>query len=159
MKRTDIWAGIALVLPIYEGGGISAGIREAEALASASRYSVDDLRDQIRFETESSFLTLKDSVAQLGAAAQAEESARISMEATRKGYEIGTHSITDLLDSVQNYTNMRRNKIVALYNHILARIRLKRAVGVVSIKDIEDVNALLTVRPMEDADKGKEGKR
>jgi outer membrane protein len=159
MKRTDIWAGLALVLPIYEGGGISAGIREAEALAAASRYSVDDLRDQIRFDTESSFLTLKDSVTQLGAAAQAEESARISMEATRKGYEVGTHSITDLLDSVQNYTNMRRNKIIALYNHILARIRLKKAVGVASIKDIEDVNALLTVRPMEDADKGKEGKR
>jgi outer membrane protein len=159
IKRTDIWAGLALVLPIYEGGGISAGIREAKALASASRYGVEDLRDQIRFDAESSFLTLKDSVAQLGAATQAEESARISMEATRKGYEVGTHSITDLLDSVQNYTNMRHNKIIVLYNHILARIRLKKAAGVVNIKDVEDVNSLLTVRPTEGADKGKEGDR
>ncbi|MDA8163279.1 MAG: TolC family outer membrane protein [Desulfobacteraceae bacterium] len=156
LKRTDIWAGLALVVPIYEGGEISAGIREAEALASASRYSVEDIRDQIRFETESSFLTLKDSVAQLDAATEAEESARVSMEAMKKGYEVGTHSITDLLDSIQNYTNMRRNKLIALYNHVLARIRLKKAVGVVNIKDVEDVNTLLTVRPRKDANKGKE---
>jgi outer membrane protein len=72
---------------------------------------------------------------------------------------VGTHSITDLLDSVQNYTNMRHNKIIVLYNHILARIRLKKAAGVVNIKDVEDVNSLLTVRPTEGADKGKEGDR
>ncbi len=159
MKRTDVWAGLALVLPIYEGGGISAGIREAEALASASRYSMEDLQDQVRFDTESSFLTLKDSVAQLRAAAQAEESARISMEATQKGYEVGTHSIIDLLDSVQNYTNMRRNNFIAVYNHVLARIKLKKAAGVLSIKDVEDVNALLRPRPMEKEDDGREGKR
>ncbi|MEJ2696502.1 MAG: TolC family outer membrane protein [Candidatus Sulfobium sp.] len=147
IKRTDIWAGLTFVLPIYEGGRISAGIREAEALASANRYGMEDLRDQIRFDTERSFLTLKDSVAQLRAATQAAESARISMEATMKGYEVGTRSITDLLDSVQNYTKMRRNKIIALYNHILARIMLKKAVGVLNIKDVEDVNSLLTVRP------------
>jgi outer membrane protein len=159
MKRTDLWAGLALVLPIYEGGGISAGIREAEALVSASRYSMEDIQDQVRFDTESSFLTLKDSVAQLRAAAQAEESARISIEATKKGYEVGTHSIIDLLDSVQNYTNMRRNNFIAVYNHVLARIKLKKAVGVVSIKDVEDVNALLRPRRVENEDDGREEKR
>ena len=51
---------------------------------------------------------------------------------------------------------MRRNKLIALYNHVLARIRLKKAVGVVNIKDVEDVNTLLTVRPRKDANKGKE---
>ena len=159
MKRTDLWAGLALVLPIYEGGGISAGIREAEALASASRYSMEDIQDQVRFDTESSFLTLKDSVAQLAAAAQAEESARISMEATKKGYEVGTHSIIDVLDSVQNYTNMRRNNFIAVYNHVLARIKLKKAVGVVSIKDVDDINALLRPRHVENEDDGREEKR
>jgi outer membrane protein len=159
IKRTDLWIGLAFVLPIYEGGGISAGIREAEALASAIRYSMEDLQDQVRFDTESSFLILKDSVAQLRASAQAEESARISMEATKKGYEVGTHSIVDLLDSVQNYTNMRRNNFIALYNHVLARIKLKTAVGAVSIKDVEDVNALLKRRPMENEDERREEKK
>jgi outer membrane protein len=156
LKRTDMWVGLAFVLPIYEGGGISAGIRRAEALASADRFSMEDVRDQVRFDTESSFLNLKDSVAQLRAAMQAEESARISMEATRKGYEVGTHSIIDLLDSVQNYTDMMRNNFIALYNHVLARLRLKKAIGVASIEDVEDISSLL-VPGQADKDKGKEG--
>ena len=142
--------GLTLALPIFTGGRISARIRETTALADASQSSLESLQDQVRFDTESSFLTLKDSVAHLVAATQAAESARISMEATRKGYEVGTRSMVDLLSGIQNNTIARRTYYIALYDHVLARLQLKKSAGVISVKDIEAINVLLDAGRPED---------
>ena len=113
------------------------------AQASSERYRLENLEDQVKLEVETNFLRLNDSVAQLKAAAQASTSARISMEATRKGYEVGTRSLIDLFDGIQNLANAQRNYYLAVYYHILTRIQLKTAAGLVNIKDIEDINSLL----------------
>jgi outer membrane protein len=135
--------GLAFVLPIFQGGEIRARTRQAEAQALAKQYRLENLEDQVRLDVETNFLRLKDSVAQLKATAQAVDSARISMEATRKGYEVGTRSFIDLFDSIQNLASARRNYYLALYNHVLSRVRLKAAAGLVSIQDIADINTLL----------------
>ena len=115
----------------------------------------------MRLDTESAFLTLKDSVAQLGASVKAVESAQISMEATQKGYEVGTRSIIDLLDSVQNLASARRNYTLTLYTQVLARAELKASAGVITVKDVEAVNTLLLPVPpseMREDLKKREGK-
>ena len=135
--------GLVLALPIYQGGAISSRTRQAEAQALAEEYRLENLEDQVRLDVETNFLRLKDSVAQLKATGQAMESARISMEATRKGYEVGTRSFIDLFDSIQNLASARRNYYLALYNHVLSRVQLKAAAGLVSIQDIVNINTLL----------------
>ena len=143
MKDHESYVSLVLTLPIYQGGEIRASTRQAEAKASAEEYRLEDLKDQVRLDVETGFLLLKDSVAQLDASSQAVDSARVSMEATRKAYEVGTRSFVDLFDSIQNLTTARRNYYLALYNHVLSRVQLKAAAGLVSIKDIEDINRLL----------------
>jgi outer membrane protein len=136
-------ASLTLLIPILEGGAVSAKTRQAEALADARQADVLILEDQVRLNTQTAFLTLQNSVARFQAAQQSVASAQLSMEGTRKGYEIGTRSIIDLLTATSNYATAQRNYYLALYTHLVARIRLKAAAGVLTPSDIESINALL----------------
>jgi outer membrane protein len=159
IDEDELHAGLVFSLPIYRGGEIGAKIRQARAQALAGEYNLEDLKDQIRLDTESAFLNLKDSVAQIHADARAVESAKISMDATQRGYEIGTVSIIDYLDSVQNYANARRDYFVSLYNHVVNRVRLKTAAGVLTVKDIEALNSMLIRSPGKPGTEGRPEER
>lgn len=143
LKEGETQIGLVLSLPIYQGGEIGARTRQAQALAMAEGSRLKNLEDQVRLDVETNFLRLRDSVAQLKAAARAVDSACISVEATRKGFEVGTRSFIDLFDGIQNLAVARGNYYLALYNHVLSRVQLKTAAGLVSIKDVEDINMQL----------------
>lgn len=136
-------AGLYVSMPFYLGGAISARSAQAKAAAKVREQTLASLTDQIKVRTESAFYSLRDSVAILKAAEQSMESARLSMEATKKGYEVGNRNIIDLMDTAQNYHEAKKNYFLSLYNHLMDRIELKTAAGVVSVNDIESINSLL----------------
>ncbi len=139
----QIGGSLNLSIPIYEGGSTRAEIRQAKALSEASRESLANIQDQIKLETQTAFHNLEDSVAQFQAAQQSVVSAKVSMDGTRKGYEIGSRSIIDLLTATTNYAAARRNYYLALYTQLVARTQLKAAAGVLTPADIEAINTLL----------------
>jgi outer membrane protein len=143
IKRDEWTVGLNLKFPIYQGGEIGARTQQAEALASAGRYELKDRQDQVKLDTATAFRQLKNSVAELQAATQALQSARVSLAATQDGYRVGVRSIIDLLTVVQDHASAQRNYFLALYSHVVDRVRLKAAAGVLSEKDVEAVNALL----------------
>lgn len=138
--------GLTFQLPIYEGGEIAAQVARARAEEAASRYRLDDLKDQVNLNTRTAFLNLKSSVSRLNAATQALESAKTSLAATRKGYAVGARSIIDLLTSAQEYKNVQLEYYQSLYDHILARVQLKWAAGVIGAADVASINSLLSDR-------------
>ena len=138
--------GLTVNLPIYQGGEIAAQVARARAQEAASRYRLDDLTDQVDLNTQSAFLNLKNSVSRFNAASQALDSAQTALDATRKGYELGARSIIDLLTAAQNYEKVQLDYYQSLYDHVLARARLKWAAGVINPKDVAAINALLSGR-------------
>ncbi|WP_158007125.1 TolC family protein, partial [Acidithiobacillus caldus] len=62
---------------------------------------------------------------------------------TRKGYEVGTRSIIDLLQTATDYIRAEQDYNVALYNQVLARVQLKAAAGQLDLADLSAVNGLL----------------
>ena len=136
-----------LSIPIYEGGSTRAGIHQAEALSRASRENVASIQDQIKLDAQTAFHDLEDSVAQFQAAQQSVNSAKVSMEGTRKGYEIGSRSIIDLLTATTTYAAAQRNYYLALYTQLVARTQLKAAAGVLTPADIDAINTLLESNP------------
>ncbi len=143
VKTEKAQVGLAVNLPIYLGGEIGASVARAKAQASAARFLLQDLKDQVTLNVESAFVSLENSVAQFEAAAQALKSSETSLAATRKGYEVGTRTIIDLMTTTQDYTDVQRLYYQSLYDHILARAQLKWAAGVLSPKDVADINSLL----------------
>ena len=139
----DIHGMVVLSVPFYLGGSIGAQTEKAAAKAVSARHGLQRTCDEIAFETKRAFLRLKDSISHLEAAALAMESAKISMDATNRGYEIGTRNVVDVLNMTDRYLFARSRYLKALYSHILARIELKKASGLLTIKDLESVNGLL----------------
>ena len=143
----QIGASFNVAIPIYEGGGTRASIHQAEAQARASKANVANVQDQIRLDTETAFLDLQNSVAQFAASRQAVTSAQVAMAGTRKGYEIGSRSIIDLLTATTNYAAAERTYYLALYMQLVARTQLKAAAGVLTPTDIDAINVLLDSNP------------
>jgi outer membrane protein len=139
----QVGASLSLSIPIFEGGRTRASVQQAEAFARASKENVANLQDQIKFETQTAFLNLQNSVAEFEAAQQSVTSAKVSLDGTRKGYEIGSRSIIDLLTTTTNYAAAQRNYFLALYTQLVARTQLKVAAGVLTPLDIENINFLL----------------
>jgi outer membrane protein len=135
--------GLTVRLPIYLGGEISASVARARSQAAAARFQLEDMLDQVMLNVETAFVSLQNSVARFEAAAQALKSSEVSLAATRKGYEVGTRTVIDLMTAAQDHTDVRRLYYLSLYDHILARVRLKWAAGVLSKKDVADINSLL----------------
>ena len=139
----QVGASLNLSIPIFEGGHTRASIHQAQALARASRENVANTQDQITVDTQTAFLDLENSVAQYRAAEQSVTSAKVSLAGTRKGYEIGSRSIIDLLTATTNLATAQRNYYLALYTQLVARTQLKGAAGVLTPLDIENINSLL----------------
>jgi len=132
-----------LTFPFYLGGAITANTRKAQQEALAAEHNLRHLEDVVTLETKSAYLTLKDSVALIDAASKALESARVSMEATTKGYEVGTRNIIDVLDITDKYLVRRQQYLHSLYNHLKARILLKKATGTLGEADLKALEGLL----------------
>ncbi len=139
----QVGASLSLSIPIFEGGHTRASIHQAQALARASRENTANIQDQIKLDTQTAFLDLENSVAQFQATQQSVNSAKVSLDGTRKGYEIGSRSIIDLLTATTNYASAQRNYYLALYTQLVARTQLKAAAGVLTPLDIENINSLL----------------
>ena len=142
--RNRVWeAGFQLSVPLYLGGRLFADTEKAVSMSEVNRQQLNSVKDQTKFETQAAFLGLRDSVAALNAAEQSVRSAQTSLESTKKGYEVGTRTMVDVLDRIRDLQQARRECNLARYYHILARIRLKRASGTVSDQDIASLNTLL----------------
>ncbi|MHB8301622.1 MAG: TolC family outer membrane protein [Acidobacteriaceae bacterium] len=143
----QVGASLNLSIPIYQGGSTRAGIHQAQALSKASRANVANIRDQIKLDTQTAFQDLEDSVSQFQATQQSVTSAKVSLDGTRKGYEIGSRSIIDLLAATTTYASAQRNYYLALYTQLVARTQLKAAAGVLTPLDIQAINTLLYSGP------------
>ncbi len=139
----DVHGMVVLSIPFYLGGSIGAKTERAAAKAVSARHNLQHTSDEITFRTKRAFLHLKDSISHLEAAKQALESARVSMDATNRGYEIGTRNVIDAVNMTDRYIIQKHAYMTALYSHILARISLKNAAGLLTIRDLESVNSLL----------------
>ncbi|WP_142524797.1 TolC family protein [Methylacidimicrobium cyclopophantes] len=133
---------LTLSVPFFDGQ-IGARVKQAKAQARASQRYLDNTVDQVKLDTEEAFLNLESSVPQLQSSVTAVASAKTSLDGTKKGYEIGTRSIVDLLTVITDYGSARRDYYIALYNHLLNRVQLKGAAGVLTVEDIQALNELL----------------
>ena len=83
-------------------------------------------------------------IASVEARRQALVSAQSALEATQAGFEVGTRTIVDVLLSQQQLFNAQRDYAQSSHQFLVSGLTLKQAAGIIDIKDIEIVNALLT---------------
>jgi outer membrane protein len=135
--------GLALEVPIYAGGGVSAQTRQARANYRAAQQSLDQTRRGVNRSVRDAFRGVLSSISQVEALKAATISAQSALESTQAGYEVGTRTIVDVLNVQRNLFSSQRDYLNSRYGYIINGLSLKSAAGNLSEEDLQRVNSWL----------------
>ena len=130
-------------IPIYQGGLISANTERARANYVVASENLELTYRQTVRNVRSSFNDVNASIATIRALEQSVVSADSALKATEAGFDVGTRTIVDVLNSTRNLFDARRNLADARYTFIVAIVSLKHAAGTLTQDDLNDINRVL----------------
>ncbi len=132
-----------LKLPIYSGGAVSSAVRAAEAGFDKARYDEASSLNEAVKDTQVAFLNTRAQMSQIEAFKQAVQSAQIAEASARTGYDVGTKTLSDVLQAVRGRYHAERDYAEARYTYLLNYLKLKRAAGALNNADLLAVNKWL----------------
>ena len=139
--------GIQVTLPLFTGGTTSSRVREAVYLHRASREQLQRVTRETERQTRDAYLGVLSEMSRVQALEQAVESSRTALEATQAGFDVGTRTIVDVLDSQFNLYRAITLFYQARYDYLMNVLRLKQAAGTLQIQDLEEIDRWLKNRP------------
>jgi outer membrane protein len=135
--------GVTLNVPIFTGGFTQSRVRQAIYNRDFAQDQFEFNRRQVEAATRNNFRSVIAGVSEVEATKAAVVSAQSSVEATQAGYEVGTRTIVDVLISQQTLLQAQSSYSQARHTFVLNGLLLKQAAGVIEVKDLELINALL----------------
>jgi outer membrane protein len=136
-----------LNVPLFAGGGVSSRVREAVYLHRASREQLQRVTRETERQARDAYLGVRAEIARVNALAQAVASSETALQATQAGYEVGTRTIVEVLNSQFSLYVAITNYYQSRYDYILNALRLKQAAGSLQIQDLEEIDQFLRDRP------------
>jgi len=138
--------GIQFSMPIFSGGGTSSRVREAVYLHQAASEQLQRVTRETERQTRDAYLGVLSEISRVEALQQAVQSSRTALDATQAGFEVGTRTIVDVLDSQFALYRSITLFYQARYDYLLNVLRLKQAAGNLQIQDLETIDRLLIDR-------------
>jgi outer membrane protein len=135
--------GLQLALPLYTGGFNQSKIREAIALQDKARQDLETARRIALFQAQTGYTGVTSAAASVKAFQQALVSAEVALQSTKLGQEVGVRTNLDVLNVQQNVFSTGRDLADAYFKYLIGVLRLKQAVGTLSVQDVEDINRQL----------------
>lgn len=135
--------GVQASLPIFQGGSTQSKVREAGALAEKARSDLETSKRTAAQTARQTFLGVTSGVAQVRGYEAAVKSSTSALESNKLGYQVGVKINKDVLDAQTQLATTRQQLAKARYDTIMAQVKLRQAVGTLSLKDLEEINALL----------------
>ena len=136
----DYSVGVNLNIPIFQGLRVSSQTDQAKYLYVAASQDVEQTYRQTVQSVRSSFNDINAAISTIRALEQAVVSAQSALKATEAGFDVGTRTIVDVLDSTRNLFNARSNLAGARYDFIQAVVTLKQAAGTLTQEDVQMIN-------------------
>jgi len=139
--------GVQFNFPIFAGGGVSSRVKEAVYLHRASREQLQRVTRETERQARDAYLGVLAEIARVNALEQAVSSSRTALQATQAGYEVGTRTIVEVLNSQFALYVAITNFYQSRYDYILNALRLKQAAGTLQVQDLEKIDQWLSDRP------------
>ena len=141
--RTEAQIGLRLRIPLYTGGRVSALTREAREEFEAAQEGLVLTERRTVQNTRSSYLSVIANASRARALAQALESTRAAFESAEAGFEVGTRTQVDVLLALREVFRAERDYAEARYGYLLETLRLQRAIGTLTVADLQRINQFL----------------
>lgn len=135
--------GLQLTVPIFAGGAVNSQTRQARYDLEASQENLDKERRSVIRQVRDAYRGVLASISSVKALKASTVSTRSALEATEAGYEVGTRTIVDVLNSQRDLYRSLKNYANVRYNYIMSGLKLKQAAGTVSEQDLKQITAWL----------------
>ncbi|MDC5819871.1 outer membrane channel protein TolC [Vibrio europaeus] len=137
----DFKVGVNLNVPLYTGGATTSLTKQAEFNYVSASQDLEKTYRSVVKDVRAFNNNIGASIGALRAYEQTVVSAQSALEATEAGFDVGTRTIVDVLDSTRRLYDANKNLSNARYDYILSVLQLRQAVGTLSEQDVLDVNA------------------
>ncbi len=138
---------VQLTVPLFAGGATSSRVKEAVYLHRASREQLQRVTRETERQTRDAYLGVLSEISRVRALKQAVASSHTALQATQAGYEVGTRTIVEVLNSQFSLYVAITNYYQSRYDYIMNALRLKQAAGSLQVQDLEQIDQWLKDRP------------
>jgi len=136
--------GVQLTVPIYSGGRVSSGVRQAVAQLEKAQAQLELAQRETAVLVEREHLTVRQAVHRLRAHDALVASATQNLVSARQGVERGNRSQLDVLEAQGLLQNAQYERAGARLELLAARVRLQSLAGEVDAATVARLDALLT---------------
>ena len=147
LESNDGVIGVQLTIPLYTGGGVAAATRQARFQYEASKEQLEQQRRAVQTQVRNGYRGVLASISKVQALEATQISANSALAATEAGFEVGTRTLVDVLNSQRGLYLAKRDLAVARYDYILNLLSLLQANGTLSVANVEAANAWLEKQP------------
>ncbi len=134
-------------IPLFAGGANKSRVKEAVYLHRASREQLQRVTRETERQARDAYLGVLSEISRVKALEQAVASSRTALQATQAGYEVGTRTIVEVLNSQFSLYAAITNFYQSRYDYIMNALRLKQAAGTLQVQDLERIDKWLQDRP------------
>lgn len=136
-------AALSASYSLFNGGSTYANVQQAKYTYKADVATAENTRLQTDSNTRQSYLNVLSDISQIKALKQALISGEASLKASRAAYQVGTRTIVDLLTEESNLFSTQQQYADAVYNYITDSLKLKQVTGILTERDIDQINKWL----------------
>ena len=133
---TSLTAGLALTVPLFQGGRVGAQVRQAEALRSQSIEAAIAAERAVVSQTRSAYAAWQSSRRVITSSEAAVDANKMSLEGVRAENSVGTRTILDILNAEQELLNSQVTLVTARRDAYVAAFALLAATGHAQASDL-----------------------
>jgi outer membrane protein len=135
--------GIQLTFPLYSGGMVSSQVRQAVYQHRAAKERVERVARQTEHDARDSYLGVLSEISRVKALRRAVESNTTALNATEAGYEAGTRTAVDVVETRRLWIQAQTDYSRSRYDYMINVLKLQQAAGILSEQSLNRLNSLL----------------
>ncbi len=135
--------GLQLSFPIYSGGAVSSQVRKAVYLHRAAKERLERVARETERDARDAYLGVLSEISQVKALKRALESNAVALSATEAGYDAGTRTAVDVLQSRRLWVQAQTNYSRSRYDYLINVIKLQQAAGTLTEQTLRRINGWL----------------
>jgi outer membrane protein len=130
IDNAPTWKVAAMLsIPIYDGGNISASVKQADAAFKQAEAQLDALKQSVTQQVQQYFLQEKEALQRIGATAALIEQAEESLKMSQERFRAGVAFSVEITDAEVTLANARASNAQAQFDYHVAHANLVSAMG------------------------------
>ncbi len=128
--------GLSLSIPIYQGGRVSAQVRQSKESLGQARIEVDVALDQVRAAVTSAWAQYDAGAELVAANRELISAAQLALEGVSEERNVGQRTTLDVLNAQADVITAQINQVSAEHDYVLASFAILSAIGELSAQNL-----------------------